>query len=339
MTPLPRLRKGTSAAVELVPQLGMDGGDEVLVVIKEQFEITENGCERTEAAEVRLVDEPWDDSEEATVKLPSEIGGMRPGTDVIVVAEAMGRGRRPVETADVLVEVGPVQRTLRVFGPRVWYRGAGGTVLSRPATFETLELRWEHAFGGYDAGDPPGDALYDMRNPAGRGLARRSAALLHTPGPQIEDPLHLIRTHRSRPPPAGVAPIGPHWEPRRRYGGTVDEAYLRERCPLLPLDFDPRYHQVAPPELITPTHLRGGEPVRLGGVTESGALQFELPRLHFYVGSRLDGRMQEHRALLDMVVLLVTEAKVELVWRSVVRRPRPARRLDMIQVHEKELLS
>lgn len=324
----------------MVPVVGMDGGAELLVVIKETFSILPDGrVRRVGGTPIRIVDLPWDEDDDgSTTKLPSDIGGVRPGTDVLVVGSAVARGGKEFESLDVLVAVGPIERFLRVFGPRAWYKGATGYNLSSPAPCEGVPLRWELAFGGFDAGDGEERPLFDMRNPVGRGLVRKSSSLLHAAGPQIEDPRDLVKSHRSRPAPAGVAPIGPHWEPRSRFAGTYDEAYMRERLPLPPLDFDIRFNQIAPAEMITPSPLRGGEPVRLHNLCEAGPLQFELPRLHPYVGARIDRRMVEHRAVLDTLLLRPNERTFEMVWRARVPRPRPARRLDMVQVHEKAVL-
>jgi hypothetical protein len=289
---------------------------------------------------VRLADEPWDlDSPEtSSVRLPSDVCIRKPSTDVIVVGHAVGTYRPKVTELDVFVRVGPVQKTLRVFGTRVWYRNLTGLALTAPEPFESLALRWEYAYGGFDDSDPS-NPLEDPRNPVGCGLARAVGALVNKPAPRIEDPARLIASERTRPVPAGVGALGRHWEPRRRYVGTMDQRWLRERMPLLPHDFDDRYNQVAPPDLITPKPLAGGEPVRLGNVCEEGALAFDLPRIAFFVGARFDdGSLREFRPVLDTVLLRPNERSFEMTWRSAIPMPIPARRLRFVQVHEKAIL-
>jgi hypothetical protein len=237
----------------------------------------------------------------------------------------------------VLVRVGPVEKALRVFGPRVWRAGLTGLALTSPEPFERLDLRWELAYGGadFEEGQRP---LEEARNPAGRGVARDPKKLAGLPGPQIEDPRDLIKSHRSHPAPAGVAAIGRHWLPRRSYLGTIDERWMEERMPLLPLDHDPRFNQVATPEMIAPRPLRGGEAVQVLNMNEEGPIGFELPWLAFSVSSHGAARAPvEHRPVLDTVLLEPNERLVELTWRAIVPLPRRARDLDFIQVVEKRV--
>ncbi len=126
--------------------------------------------------------------------------------------------------------------------------------------------------------------------------------------------------------------------PRRKYAGTYDERWKKERMPLPPLDFDYRFNQAAPPDQITATYLRGGEPVLLDNASEEGPMRFALPRLAFSVGARLEGKLHEHRPALDTVVLFPGERALEMTWRALVPVPRQQDRLEGIQVHEKRVL-
>ncbi len=333
----PDLSADTLAAVELVPQLDLDGRQLVVVLVKERFVVDRDGVvERTNDAEIRPVDEPWDEPPQS-LKLPSDVCVRKPRTDVVVAAKAMARDRAPVRSLDVLVRVGPVEKLLRVHGTRVWYRTMNGLGLTPPEPFEDVELRWDLAWGGcdFEEGRKP---LEEARNPVGRGVVRVPSTLVHQPGPQIEDPRAPITAHASVHEPAGIAPIGRHWEPRRRYVGTMDELWRKERLPLLPADFDDRHNQCAPPYLIAPGRLRGGELVQLGGLCADGALQFELPRIVFYVGSVRDDGAVEHRAELDTVLLLPNERALEMTWRAVVPMTHPMRRVREVVVYEKEQL-
>lgn len=339
----PELQNASAATVALVPQLGRDGSNQVLVLIKERFSIHPGSARVTRVgeAEVRYADEPWDpDAPEASsIKLPADVCLRKPSTDVIVVGSAVSKGLQPVKQLDVHVEVGPVSKSLRVFGTRVWYKGALGLTLGPPQPFTSVPLRWELAYGGFDTSDPDKPPLEEPRNPLGRGVTRSPESLVHQPGPQIEDPRDLISTVRTRPAPAGVGALGRHWEPRRSYTGTMDERWMKERMPLPPLDFDERHHQAATPDLICPEYLKGGEIVRILNMAEQGLYQFALPSLYFGVTARKDGKNTEYRPVLDTVLLRPTdEQTLELTWRTVVPMPRPSRRLEFIQVIEKELV-
>ncbi|AGC48154.1 hypothetical protein MYSTI_06881 [Myxococcus stipitatus DSM 14675] len=338
----PELQNGTNSTVALVPQIGMDGGNLVVVLIKQRFTITPGSgrVTRTPGAEVRYTDEPWDKKapEASSIQLPSDVCIRKPSTDVLVVGHAMSKASQPVKQLDVHIEVGPVSKGLRVFGTRVWYSGALGVALGPAQPFTSVPLRWELAYGGFDASDSRKPPVEEPRNPLGRGVARDTATLVHQLAPQIEDPRDLISSPRTRPAPAGVGAIGRHWEPRRRYTGTVDEAWRKERMPLLPLDFDERHNQCAPPELICPEYLKGGEMVKLLNLSAGGAYHFALPRLFFGVRARTDQGVTDYRPVLDTVLLRPSDDQsLELTWRTAVPVPRPSRRLHSVQVVEKEL--
>ncbi len=332
----PDLKKSTTAEVALVPHLDLDGRMATVVLVKQQFEVDRTGkVQRTPGAEIRFTDVPWDEDapETSSTKYPSDVCLRKPSTDVILAGAAVRAYREPARAIDVLVRVGPVEQVLRVHGPRVWFRGATGLALSPAEPVEEVALRWEFAFGGADFEDEL-KPLEEARNPVGRGIARDPATLVHEPGPQIEDPRHPIVGLRGAVP-AGVGALGRHWEPRRRYVGTYDEAWKRERMPLPPLDFDTRFNQAAPPALITPEPLTGGELVQVHNCCELGPLQFPLPRIAFFVGARTDVGLTEHRPQLDTVLLEPNRRTLDLTWRSVVPMPRRASKLHYVQVHEK----
>jgi hypothetical protein len=337
----PSLKQATSATVQIVPQLGLDGGVVMVVIVKQLFAVDRRDrVSRVGGAKIRLADEPWDPDapDVSSVRLPSDVCIRKPSTDVLVVGAAVGVYRPPVTHLDVLVRVGPVQKALRVFGQRVWYRALTGLALTPPEPFESLPLRWEYAYGGFDDADPE-KPVEEPRNPVGCGVTQKAGTLVDKVGPRIEDPVHLIVNERTRPAPAGVGALGRHWEPRRSYVGTRDERWLRERVPLLPHDFDDRYNQLATPELISKKPLVGGEPVRLLNVCEEGSLQFELPRVAFFVGGRFDsGSLTEFHPMLDTVLLRPNERRFEMTWRSAIPLPTPARKLRYVQVHEKAIL-
>jgi hypothetical protein len=338
---LPTLSKDSTVSLDVVPQLGRDGDMVWVIVMKQLFYVDRRDVvERIEGAKLRMADEMWDEDEAETssVKYPADVCIRKPSTDVVVVGNAEGVYAPRVKQLDVLVRVGPVKKLLRVFGTRVWYKGLGSLGLSPPQPFETQPIRWEYAFGGFDDSHPE-KPLKEPRNPVGRGIARDRASLVDQPGPSIEDPTDLITSEKSRPAPAGVGALGRHWMPRRQYVGTTDALWKKERMPLAPLDFDERYNQLASPDLITPAPLQGGEPVEVVNMCSEGALKFSLPRIAFHVGATYDDRSKkEYRTMLDTVLLLPSERRLELTWRTALLVPRPASKLRNVQLFEKTIL-
>ena len=340
MIPGVELSSRTDAAVDVFPLLGKHGETYAVVCIKQLFAI-DSRCRlsRTPGARVRPIDEPWEDDEakEGSIRLPSDVAPRKPGTDVLVVGHAVSTDHAPVKSLDVLVRVGSVERIVRVFGPRIWQRGLVGISLSEPQPFVEAPLRWERAFGGTDPGGGR-EPLVEPRNPVGRGIARDPTALLHQLGPQIEDPGDLVSSPRSRPRPAGLSPIGRHFAPRRDYTGTYDERWKREQMPLPPFDQDDRVHQCACPELVISPHLFGGERLEALHLDANGPIGVTVPRIAFYVGARIRGDRVEHRPVLDTLILLCDEKKLELTWRACIRTPPRLADMPAVLVYEKETI-
>ncbi|MBN2197043.1 MAG: DUF2169 domain-containing protein [Polyangiaceae bacterium] len=317
------------------PQVLLDkDGEKLAVIVKATFEAPHDGSGPLELAPaarrrgIRLADVPWDPKkpEKSSSMYPADLCLRKPGTDVIVVATAYAPEGKPVPQFDAAVRVGSLHKVVRVFGLRVWeHRGAG---LSAPLNVESAPLRYENAWGGLD--DSGDTIVEEPRNPVGTGIAADSAALTHRPAPSIEDPYHPIVNAKTRPPPAGVGPIGPGWEPRRKYAGTYDELWLDYRAPLPPLDFDDRFNQSASSGLTSTPPLTGMEQIALMNLVPGGGPRvLAMPGVGIEVVFRVKGR--EHEIVhppLDTVIVDVFgigpdwPIAVELVWRAHIRAPR-----------------
>ena len=116
--------------------------------------------------------------------------------------------------------------------------------------------------------------------------------------------------------PAGLGPIARDWEPRLSLAGTFGEAWRRTRHPLVPLDFDERFYQCAPPDQQAPTHLQGGEHVALYNLTPGGSLSFELPIVQHAFQTDFGDDLVEHRAVLHTVILEPDIPRLQMVWHT-----------------------
>jgi hypothetical protein len=261
-----------------------------------------------------------DDAESSSYRYEPEVAFHKPATDVVVI----GHAHAPAgATREMLVEVrvGSLMKALRVVGDRVWFKAGGLAAISTPAAFEQMPLVYERAYGGWDRSHPdPEQHAVELRNPVGRGF-RRHGFEEGVPLPNVEDPGHPIGAPGDTPAPAGVGFTSPHWQPRARLAGTYDERWQRERCPLLPPDFDRRYFNAASPGLIAPRYLRGDEPVRLTGMTPDGVLAFLLPGVAPpSIGVKLHAtREQALKLELDTVIIEPDERRVMLLWRGHLR--------------------
>ena len=106
------------------------------------------------------------------------------------------------------------------------------------------------------------------------------------------------------------------WSPRKELAGTFDDDWLANRMPLWPLDYDPRHHWSADPELISKQPLRGGEHVVLRNLTPDSLLCFELPRLYLTLDTQTATSWLRQRTQLDRVIIEPDTRKLILVWRS-----------------------
>ncbi len=309
-----------------------DGIESVFTVLKGTFVLGERPEPAGDQVPVTLADEYYADQGTSSIKMPADVALMKPGTDVLLVGSAVAPGGRAAAQLDVSLSVGPVRKMVRVLGDRVWTRGATGASISRPASFETMPLVWERAFGGTDHSG--GELRAEPRNPVGTGFRAPDSA--PPPDglrlPNLEDPASPVTSRKDTPPPACFAAVSPHWEPRRSYAGTYDDEWQRRRAPYLPRDFDPRFLQLAPPGLVAIPHLQGGEPAELRGVTASGVLRFTLPQLGVEVTHVMDRARHARPALLDTVLIEPDAARLILVWRAALPCPKEALRVREVHV-------
>ena len=299
-----------------------DGVDTVYAVVKGTFALAgvpEWGELAPAAEQLPMAPAPEHHGDPATtsIRVPSDTSLVKPATDVLLVGHAHAPSGRPAPVVDVALTVGPLRKHVRVFGDRVWTEGALGTTASPPEPFARMPLVWERAFGGTEQVD---DALHaEPRNPVGTGFSAPGSARAPEglPLPNLEDPERPIASPKDAPPPAGFAPLSGHWEPRRSYAGTYDDAWQKHRAPYLPTDFDPRFFQLAPPELVARGYLQGGEPVELLGATPGGVpLRFCLPAVRVTVAYLLDGGPTPVPAELDTVLVEPDAGRVLLTWRA-----------------------
>lgn len=251
-----------------------------------------------------------------------ECAFIKPATDVVLIGSACAP-RVGITEMLVAFQAGPLKKGVRVIGDRAFYKAPGGVGMTRPLPFERIPLVWERAFGGTDTSHPDkAKHEVDRRNPAGvgfRGKGSRFEDGLRCPN--VEDPARPLRAFGDLPPPAGFGFTSPDWQPRALHGGTCDEAWLRERAPLLPRDFDRRYFNAASPGLVAPGYLRGDEAVAATGVTKSGGVSFRLPgvappRVTLHHAGRADASAETR---LDTVIVDTDAGKLFLLWRTQLR--------------------
>lgn len=308
-----------------------DGIDSLFTVVKGTFTVADRPLPAEEQLPVVLADEYYGEPGASSIKVPSDVSLVKPATDVLLVGQAYAPGGRPAAVMDVSLTVGPLQKIVRVFGDRFWQSDGVGQYATEPQPFQTMPLVWERAFGGVDRAGS--ELRAEVRNPVGAGYRAHDGEkeLDGLPFPNLEDPNEPITSWKQSPAPACFAPICAHWQPRQSYAGTYDEGWQRQRAPYLPKDFDPRFFQLAPPGLVAPGYLQGGEWVEVRGATASGILSFQLPAVNLSVTYVLDGNPNVQPANLDTVIIEPDENRVILVWRAVLQCDKKALRVSEVR--------
>ena len=212
------------------------------------------------------------------------------GVSLTVAGHVDGPSKPPFARL-VVLRVGEVERSIAVFGDRVWERSilGGGLAPSDPRPFDRLELSVERAFGGgYDV--PPGLMPTDdlphpgfrvdhPMNPLGVGLYGDERDAVGAPLPNFERRGALMKRWNDAPEPVAFSPcrelVGWRtWARTQRHlrehlarGGSPDDV------PPPPPSFRMFHH--APPELVF-DDIVPGTTIELDGLS-GGSLRFVVP--------------------------------------------------------------
>ncbi|HEY8211360.1 MAG TPA: DUF2169 domain-containing protein [Myxococcaceae bacterium] len=315
----PAIENATKLAVEPVFASDEEGRPLLVPMVKATFTIGEGELALAEEqVKVAVAGEPWGKPGESSYKYEPEAVPPKLATDVALIGHAYA----PKGATEVVValQVGPLRKMVRVVGDRLWFRSMGAVGKTAPRPFEKIPLLWERAFGGWDrTPEDPKQHRCEGRNPV--GVSFRSSARHFEEGlrlPNLEDPAEPLESFGQRVTPAGFGFVGYDWEPRPKLAGTYDEAWSKDRMPLLPRDFDPRFYNGAAPGLTAPGLLRGDEQVAVINASARGKLSFRLPggpppKVRVALAQAEDATPA---MALDTVIVDTDADRVLLLWRG-----------------------
>ena len=219
--------------------------------------------------------------------------------------------------------------------------------LTAPQKLATLPLRYEYAYGGDNkilvtdhaahrvkkkdrlpqtaqadsAQETPAIAHSAYpQNTVGRGFAApwylRATRCKRIPAPQIAAPNERMGRFGQAYTPRGLGILCRAWQPRLPLAGAFDQAWLDQRHPYLPADFDFAYWNAAPRDQQIAPHLDGDESITLTNLcppatpgatrdhTGNTELTLTLPgHLPFVLVRFEDGRLGELAAKLDTLII------------------------------------
>ncbi|MET1414295.1 DUF2169 domain-containing protein [Roseibium sp. HPY-6] len=235
----------------------------------------------------------------------------KPHGEFLVAGRAMSR--EPVRAMHVAVSVGELGRYLSVFGDRYWETGPDGPTFSEPLPFTEIPLTPARAYGG--EGFAP--------NPAGQGAhaLELGAAIPRLTLPNVEVAGSEIISIADRPAPALVGPIALDDPARIALAGTYDKAWVEQRMPDWPADFNPQFFMAAAASQQTKSYFTGDEPIRVVGMSAHHPdIKSCLPGLRartFVQDASSQSGLSEIAMHIDTVWIFGSELKGVVVHRGV----------------------
>ncbi len=289
-----------------------EGAEVWIVAVRATFQIDKHGT--VKVAEVQddvcLAPKYLGEPARSPLRYETDLIRTKPGTDVILHAHAHAPGGRPSRSVDVAWRVGSLAKQLRVLGDRVWEPALLGVAPGEPQPFVSVPITYDRALGGPLATDD--GTARDACNPIGIGRIPRPG----WPVPNIEYVDAPIRSPHHKGPPAGFGPIPCDWQPRVKLAGTYDDAWQKERQPLVARDFQDAYFRCAPADQQVDGFLSGGEEVVLSNLTLEGLWRFQLPRIRLGFSTRIDGGTMHHRGQLHTLIIEPEDRRLIMVWQA-----------------------
>ena len=306
----------TPYEMERVVIFDREGRETLMVIVKGTFDFA-NGSTRVseEQAPINVTDEYFGDPVESSIKVATDFLPQRLSTGITLSGHAVVIGGK-TRQMNVGIKVGTLLQKAVVFGDRIGYKN-----INNPAPFDRMQLTWENAYGGLDTShDDVKHHSAHAANPVGKGfIAKKSKLDPETVAlPNIEDPQNLIRTQFDKPEPVGLGPVPPFWEARSKFAGTYNDAWQKERAPLLPDDFDERFLQAAPSLLTADSFLRGNERCNLVGMSEEGHIQFELNASRPTIGVRFSKKGVRSNPVMESLHFDTDVRKYFITWKSMI---------------------
>ncbi len=262
-------------------------------------------------------------------------------TDVIVQGQVHApRGKRAYHI-DCTVRVGPLGKTVRVFGKRtIVSRTIRGASISDPEPFTSAPLGYAHSYGGF-ARDKKGTLFSYYPNPIGKGFAIKGGFEdpADIPLPHLEDPsspvtietiaLSKFEDWTEAPRPASLGWTRRNFYPRYTYVGILPEfleAVTRDRDEMAKKD--PAYANVEIPRMdfrafqgasegLYGKKLTGNEPVSIQYMDpDTPTFAFNLPGEVPTISLDIGQGSQELEPALQTVVIDMENKTLQMVWRG-----------------------
>ncbi|GAA0404378.1 DUF2169 domain-containing protein [Cocleimonas flava] len=299
------------------------GREMIVVAIKGTFEFPKYPDEEPQLAEVQL---PLIDADTFTgepgFSAPAYEVDYSPNKlhcDVLLNGSAYAPKGKSVTKVQVGMKVGDLTKTFNVIGNRKWAAGVGISP-GYPEIFQKMPITYDTAFGGVDnyLKNEKKHKAY-MLNPVGKGYHAHTATDLvdGTPMPNTEEVGNPIKLPNQDYKPMSFGPIARGWEPRYKYGGTYDDAWLENQFPFLPKDFNEEYFQSAPKDQQMPFPIGGEEVLLINVSPRKSRLEFKLPTLDIpIIFFQKKGDDIIKQAVIDTIIFEPDFNLFTITWRT-----------------------
>lgn len=292
----------------------------------------------------------------------ADLAPFKPRCDLIFKGSAhapwQGSSAHAVPAVDVALRVqgttgvALVEKRLRVHGERRWKRQGDQWRLTPAAPFVETPLHYGIAFGGVWSDEDLGVKDESLRSAhpmnlvgQGHGADAFLSLLENSPAHRIERWREGQLEEVTRPDqalaPAAFGPLARSWQPRLQWAGTYDQAWKDDVFPLLPEDFDDRFHQIAPEDQQL-DYPQGGELITLINLVASAAksatgplaqYKFRVPKRRMAMAMLT--RQRETVLLtpeIDTLVVDTDAMRLHVIWRARTRLKRSLHEVHTVVV-------
>lgn len=233
--------------------------------------------------------------------------------EVLLAGSAYAPSGKPCAQVDVRLQLGSVDKTLRVIGDREWRYGLVPLhQISDPKTFTQIKLGWEKSYGGEKyKSNPLGKGYTGNRLAAIKGVNKGAM-------PNIEYPEEPVKGHVKKYQPAGFGVVDLNWPQRQKLAGTYGKDWQQNHAPGLATDIDWRIFNAAPNDQWLPGFFQGGESYCLTNLTkEKSQVSGQLPKLRVrpFI-ERNNGAFEEIETVFDTVWLFPDENLGVAIYRG-----------------------
>ena len=177
-----------------------------------------------------------------------DLGVPKKQAEFLAAGHCFAPAGEPVEKHFVRIQCADRDKTLMVYGNRVWHEWGLTATVSAPIPFTKMPLTWAEAFGGTDFAPNPDGRGMDTVEPTAHDTAESAYSLAFPlfpqntaaassdaaikercyPLPNVEYPNQLVLTKSDRPTPASYYPVSWYNTIRLKKFGTYDGGQKRE---------------------------------------------------------------------------------------------------------------